>query len=253
MLSAWLGLTFLAPCAGRAHFLWLTVEGDKPAVHAFLSETPSPEGPEFLKYIEQVKITAGPKILSWTKADDTFRISLPEPGIDTVDGFCDLGLKSRGGVSFKLIYTARVQFSPSVAGTAEDPNHLRMRVVTRPGKAPVVMVRFRGQPAPGAVVKAFPADGDPIELKSDAAGLVEHALVGNERTAFLGKWSEKSPGKLDGKSYDEIRYYATLTVAPARAGNAPASATSLSKNAFAVLPEAVNSFGGAVLAEWLYV
>jgi hypothetical protein len=193
MVGAWLGLIFLVPCTARAHFLWLTVEGNKPTVHAFLSETPSPEGPEFLKYIEKAKITAGRRVLTWIKADDTFRISLPEPGIDTFDGFCDLGIKSRGGVSFKLIYTARVQFGPSAAAIAEEPDHLRMRLVTRPGKAPVVVVRFRGQPAGGAVVKAFPADGDSVELKSDAAGRIEHALVGTEGAAFLGKWSEKSP------------------------------------------------------------
>jgi hypothetical protein len=253
MVGAWLGLMVLTPNFANAHFLWLTVEGEKPTVHAFLSETPTPEGPEFLKHIEQARITAGGKVLNWTKAEDTFRVSLPEASPDAVDGFCDLGIKKRDGVSFSLLYTARVQFGASAMGAAEEANHLRMRLVARPGKTPVVLVSFRGRPAPGAVVKLFPEDGEPIELKSDGEGRVEHALVGKDRVAFLAKWTEKSRGTRDGKSYDEVRYYATLTIAPAHPGKAPAAAIPSTNAAFAVLPEAVNSFGGAVLGDWLYV
>ena len=190
-----------------AHFLWLTAEGDKPSVHAFLSETPTPDGPEFLKHIEHARITSGGKGLSWTKAEDTFRVNLLEPLPDVVDGFCDLGVKNRGGVSFSLIYTARVQFGPSAAGTAEEADHLRMRLVAQPGQAPFVLARFRGQPASGVVVKAFPAEGDAVELKSDQEGHVVHPLVGKDGTAFIGKRFEKAPGNRDGKPYDEVRYY----------------------------------------------
>ena len=156
-------------------------------------------------------------------------------------------------MSFNLIYTARVQFGRSTADAAEEPDHLRMRLVARPGRGPILVVRFRGQPAPGAVVKLFPEEGEPVELKTDAEGRLDHALIAKERTAFLGKWSEKSPGKRDGKSYGEVRYYATLTIAPAVTAKPPAAAKSPSGAAFAVLPEAVNSFGGAVLGDWLYV
>ena len=253
VVGGWLGLAFLMPGLARAHFLWLTAEGDKPTVHAFLSETPTPEAPEFLKHIEHARITSGGKALSWTKAEDTFRVNLPEAGPDTVDGFCDLGVKTRGGASFNLIYTARVQFGPSAAGAADEADQLRMRLVARSGQAPVIVVRFRGQPASGVVVKAFPAEGDPVELKSDPKGHVEHPVVGKDGTAFLGKWFDKLPGKRDGKPYDEIRYYATLTIAPAHVKNASATTSSPPKIAFAVLPEAVNSFGGAVLGDWLYV
>jgi hypothetical protein len=149
VVGGWLGLAFLMPGLARAHFLWLTAEGDKPTVHAFLSETPTPEAPEFLKHIEHARITSGGKALSWTKAEDTFRVNLPEPRPDMVDGFCDLGVKTRGGTSFNLIYTARVQFGPLAAGAADEADHLRMRLVARSGQAPVIVVRFRGQPASG--------------------------------------------------------------------------------------------------------
>src|SRR5262245_31190735 len=73
ILTAWaLGLT--SPGAARAHFLWLVsdLQGKSPEVRAFLSETPIPEGPEFLKHIAGAKITAGGRALSWTKGEDTY-------------------------------------------------------------------------------------------------------------------------------------------------------------------------------------
>jgi hypothetical protein len=244
-------LALVAPTAAHGHFLWLSAEQDrtKPVVVAFLAETPNPEGPEFLKYIERAKITSGGKGLNWTKGEDTYRVILPEFSPTQIDGTCDLGVKTRNGASFRLLYTARAQFGPALSADIEEGEYLRVRLEARPGKTPVVAVRFRGRPAPGAVVKAYPLEGDPIELKADAQGLVEPSGIAEGRTALLAKWTEKTSGQRDGKPYGEIRYYATLTVAlppapsPGANGKAP----------FAVLPEAVNSFGGAVLGDWLYV
>ena len=126
---------------------------------------------------------------------------------------------------------------------------LRARLVRKAGQSPVVVVSFRGKPAAGAVVKAYPEVGDPIELKTDQEGRIDHPGVAEGRTGLLVKWVEKAAGTFEGKSYAEVRHYATLTVAPAAK---PLSAAA-SAAPFALLPEAVNSFGGAVLGDWLYV
>ena len=190
-------------------------EQGKPVVRAFLSETPIPEGPEFLKHIERSRITANGKALDWTRGEETYRVNLPEPCPGVIDGDCDLGVMNRNGATFRLIYTARVQLGPASAEDAEASDHLRMRIVARPGRAPIVAVTFRGKPAAGAVVKAFPEEGDPVELKTDAQGRLEYLPAAEGRAGLLAKWSEKEPGERDGKAYDEVRYYATLTVAPA--------------------------------------
>jgi N-acetylneuraminic acid mutarotase len=252
------GLALLAPTTARAHFLWLTNdrESKAPSVHAFLSETPVPEGPEFLKHIAKAKITAGGQTLSWTKGEDTYRVTLPVPAPKILDGLCDLGIMSRADVKFRLLYTARLQFGPSPPGEAEAGDHLRVRLVSRPGQAPIIEVRFRGKPAAQAVVKAFPENGDPVELKTDAEGRLEYAGIADGRVGLLAKWAEKTPGEVDGKPYDEVRYYATLTVAPGDttgAGLKKAGTPAKPSAPFALLPEAINSFGGAVLGDWLYV
>jgi N-acetylneuraminic acid mutarotase len=254
-LAGVLAFALLVPGTADAHFLWLTCEREagKPVVQAFLSETPTAEGPEFLKSIERARITACEKALDWTKGEDTYRVNLPEPCPEAIDGFCDLGMMKRNGTTFRLIYTARVQLRTAPDGTAEAPDHLRLRLVARPGPVPIVVVSFRGKPAPGAVVKAFPEEGESVELKADAQGRVEYRPATEGRAGLLAKWSEKTSGTLDGQSYDEVRYYATLTVAPADTVKGSAVTVAPSRFPFATLPEAINSFGGAVLGDWLYV
>ena len=244
-------LGLFAPTAAFGHFLWLSSERDhgKPVVDAFLAETPNPEGPEFLKYIERAKITSAGKPLNWAKGDETYRVRLPEALPIQIDGMCDMGLKTRNGASFRLLYTARLQFGPAPSSEIEDNDQLRLRLEARPGKPPIVAVRFRGRPAPEAVIKAYPLEGEPIELMADANGLTDPHGVAEGRTALLAEWIEKKPGELDGKRFEEIRYYATLTVA----SPPPPKAASNETVHFAFLPEAVNSFGGAVLGDWLYV
>ena len=253
-LAAGIALAVISCGEARAHFLWLTCERETPAaaplVHAFLSETPIPAGSEFLKHIEKAKITAGGRTLSWSKLEDTFSVSLPKRLPKLIDGFCDLGVMKRGETSFRLLYTARVQFEPVPASEPETGDLLRARLVRRAGQSPVVVVSFRGKPARSAVVKAYPEVGDPIELKTDQEGRIDHPGVAEGRTGLLVKWVEKAPGTFEGKPYSEVRHYATLTVA-APAGKPSADAKAAAP--FALLPEAVNSFGGAVLGDWLYV
>jgi N-acetylneuraminic acid mutarotase len=253
LLAAGMALAVITCGQVKAHFLWLTCEREGPAsapvVHAFLSETPVPAGAEFLKHIEKAKITAGGQTLSWSKQEDTYSVSLPRRPLKLIDGFCDLGVMKRGEISYRLLYTARVQFEPVPASEPEAGDLLRARLIRSGGQSPVVVVSFRGRPAGSAVVKAYPEVGDPIELKTDQDGQIDHPGVALGRTGLLVKWIEKAPGTFDGMSYTEVRHYATLTVAPA--GKPQAAATAAAP--FALLPEAVNSFGGAVLGDWLYV
>jgi hypothetical protein len=254
ILAGW-ALGVLSPGTARAHFLWLTCEREqgRPVVQAFLSETPVPDGPEFLKHIEQSRITANGKTLGWTRGEETYRVNLPEPRPGVIDGFCDMGVMKRSGTTFRLIYTARVQLEPSPAATAEVPDHLRLRLVAQPGQAPLVAVSFRGKPASGAVVKAFPDEGEPVELKADAQGRLAYPRAAEGRAGLLAKWSVKETGQHNGKTYDEVRYYATLSTAPAPPVTTTAAPGPAANLPFATLPQAVDSFGGAVLGDWLYV
>ncbi len=253
-LALSLGLLLLWPTSSPAHFLWLTAEKEQekgaPVVRAFLSETTTPDTADLLAHIKGTKLTAGGKALTWSKDNDTYRVGLPETKPRIIDGFCDMGVMKRKDVTVRLLYTARVQWGPASADESELKDLLRVRLVSRPGKKPVVITSFEGRPVEGAIVKAIPEKGDAVELKTDADGGIDFPGILEGQTALLAKWFVKAPGTADGKAYDETRYYATLTVAPGTAEVTKAAAT---LEPFANMPEAVNSFGGAVLGDWLYV
>jgi N-acetylneuraminic acid mutarotase len=245
----------LAPLSARAHFFWLLAEreDEAPVVRGFLSETPTPDLPEFLKHIRQAKVSVGGGSLAWAVDDNTYRVALPESTPPVIDGSCDLGVMTRGEATFRLLYTARAQFAPAKPDAAEEAESLRLRLEAAPGGGPaVVRLTLRGKPVAGALVKAFPEAGDVVELKSDDRGIVPAEGVAEGRTALLAKWIEEASGEVDGKPYKEIRYYTTLTVAPEATKEAGVD-TSSPSSPFALLPEAVNSFGGAVAGDWLYV
>lgn len=242
------------PTPARAHFLWLAAERHqgKPTVRAFLSETPDPDSPALLKHIERTRVTAGNEILSWSRDKDTFKVNLPQPSPQVVDGFCDLGLITRKGESFRLLYTARAQFGPTTGPEPASAEHLRVRLVAVEGRPPVVEVTFNGRAAAGAVVKVFPDEGDTVEKKTDDRGRVDCAGVAEGKAGLLVKWVDTKRGEHEGKPYGEVRYYATLTVGPV-SSESKAAAKSAAFAPFALMPEGVNSFGGAVLGNWLYV
>ena len=273
VLVAPVALVFLASSA-RAHFLWLDAspEAEGVVVRGFLSEQPAPDQPKFLKFIEDARYSAGDRPLEATRGEDAFRIELPEPSPWAIDGVCPLGLMSRDGQTFRLFYTARAQLEPAPADAPKDQDHLRMRLVRDDQDTPVVQVTFQGKPAAGATVKAYLEHGQDRELTTDDDGRVTCPGVAEGRTALLAKWGDGKAGELDGKPFDETRFYATLTVALPEARVRLAASTdqaastdhaaSTDKDApeaprnvatLTPLPEAINSFGGAVADGWLYV
>ena len=63
------------------------------------------------------------------------------------------------------------------------------------GTHPIVVVSFRGKPTVAdAVVKAYPDQGDPIELKSDKDGRINQPGVAEDYAPILlVEWIEKTP------------------------------------------------------------
>jgi N-acetylneuraminic acid mutarotase len=251
-LFALMTISALGSSPAHAHFLWLAAEREKgkPTVRAFLSETPTPDSAELLKHIERAKITMDDKTLSWAKDDDAFKVALPAGEPSIVDGFCDLGVMTRKSETFRLLYTGRAQFRAAATHEPSSTEHLRVRLVEGKNGPPIVEVTYQGRPVASAVVKAYPETGDPIEKKTDDRGRVEFPGVAEGKTGLLAKWIDKKPGEYEGKKYGEVRYYATLTVAPPAI---PETKTALATAPFALMPEAVNSLGAAVAGQWLYV
>ena len=259
LLAASSVLAVAAPA--RAHFLWMLAEpdgdGDGVVVRAFLSEPPVPDLPSFMKSIEAARYSADSRPLQVDRGEETFIVRCPSPVPDAIDGVCPLGLMNRDGTTFRLFYTARVQFGPIPAEQTELEDNLRIRLLESDGEDSIVQVTFDGKPAAGAIVKAYLEDGDDLELRADAEGRLDNPGLGGPCLGLLAKWADGTPGELEGEAFDETRHYATLTLAPDevidRIAEEADALTTRTVETLAPMPEPINSFGGAVLDDWLYV
>lgn len=242
-------LALAVPSAARAHYLWLAVEpAESPAAwapRAFFNEPPLPDG-AFTKYVRDVRLTVdGQEVPSAMTEESRDGRWVGRPPL-MVDAGRDLGVMSRGGRSFRLIYTARAQTAPVAADARESGAGLRVRLIEVGGK-PTVQVLFDGEPAAGARIRVYPEEGEPTETAADDVGRASIDGLAAGRAAIWANRVDPTPGESDGKPFDETRHYATFTYTPVPAEAADATA-------FATLPApAVNSFGGAVLDDWLYV
>jgi hypothetical protein len=241
------------PRAASAHFLWITIDPpavkDSTAVHGFFSETPEPESPEFLKIIRGQSLTVDGQALPLTVGEESLDGRWVGALPRMIDAERDLGVRSKDGEAYHLVYTARSQTMPSKVSQEESGDKLRARVVKKDGKD-LVEVLFNGKPVANARIKVYPEVGDPNEVTADENGLASIDGLSEGKAPLWANWVEQKPGEIDGKSFTETRYYATLTYRPIPTETADPAATTT----FAVMPDpAVNSFGGAVLGDWLYV
>lgn len=241
------------PRAASAHFLWITIDPpatrDVATVHAFFSETPEPESPEFLKIVRGQTLTVDGQPLPLTTGGETLDGRWVGSAPRAIDAERDLGVRTRDGKSHHLVYTARCQTAPWDVDAPEAADKLRVRVVRKDG-TDLVEVLFDGKPAANARIKVYPEDGETKELTADAEGLASIDGLAEGKSPLWANWVEEKAGEVDGKPFAETRHYATLTYRPISTETADSDVPTT----FAVMPEpAVNSFGGAVLGDWLYV
>ncbi len=256
---------FGSAAPAKAHFLWILVEpgeaSDSPLVrkaHVFLSETPVPESESLLKFVDGVELKTphGVAVPLNTGADSREAVwlgALPS----SFDAERDMGVMTKGDKPFRLAYSARTQAATYEHADSEKLKGLRVRLVKRKIGEPALLVVVDGKPVAKARIRVYPESGEHFETITSTEGFVELADEAHKKSLAEGKlavfanWVDPTPGKSGGKDYSETRHYATWTFA---AGCATPNDTARAPSVIGHMPEpAVNSFGGAVLGEWLYV
>ena len=164
IVSCLMGLAALtATPSASAHFLWLSADeasGDSVVVHAIFAEQPLPELPMFLKYLDRARFSIGGEAISLDRGEETDSIRLQGELPRAVDAELEFGLMSRDEVTFRLMYTSRLQMGPAPAGSPETGGGLRVRWVEDAAEQGVAQVCFDGEPAPRAEVKLYHEDGE---------------------------------------------------------------------------------------------
>lgn len=199
------------PYTAHAHFIWATMEGGKQGgqVRFALLESPAESpNPQFSKYVEplQTNLTLGaPK--------DGARYALYAPGAKRVSAQATVGVKSREGVDYLLLY------HPSAAASLEAAKEKSTESIElrawRDGESLVVQVWSDGWLVPGTEVTAhWPGSELAPSATTDLKGEAHFTWPSKLPHGFVGvraKVVEEASGTLEGKNYTQKHHWATLT------------------------------------------
>lgn len=215
----------IAARPAAAHFLWLQTEpAEKPAqIQLWFSETCVPGEAKLLDKVSQTKVwsvrpdgSTGPLTLSKHESGDVgcWQAPLDAPASSAVEASCDYGVISRGGATFLLQYYARHLNAAKAdeLNRAVDSQQLPLTIVPRSaGGALSFEVRFDNKPAAGAELLVIGPDNEERNLKLDGEGLARIDAAASGDYAVRARLQLNEPGERNGKKYDEVRHYSTLT------------------------------------------
>jgi hypothetical protein len=222
-------------------------DGGKRAVQVALLENAN-EAPnaQFEKYVVGVSPRVGGKTLVLGAPKDGARYASLPGGLPAKQNVVAVesvvGPRERGGESYLLVYNAKGAASLEAAGTLlKAPAEILAR---REGEQLVVSVREDGWPSPMTeVFVQWPGEDDAPPVKANEAGEVRVPFPSESarRTGFVGiraMVKEAKAGEADGKKYNAMHRWATLTF-PIKGTKPAAQAT------VAVQTVAVNDAGSA--------
>ncbi len=237
------------PAAMYAHFTFVVPHAGGKSAELIVSETLEPDPVVNPKIADQAKI----KVRSADGKDtdlvlkpekSRFLIDLPGSGNRIIFGKAELGVNA-GGPSPKpylLIYYPKTVVGPSFGEKATVGGDQVIELVPygEPGKL-MLKLLVRGVAKPDSEMTVVLPGGKQSKVKTNAEGFAGPFSVAGRYGAWARFW-EPGTGERNGKSYEQIRHYATLVFD----GFAPA-------RALTSLPEATSSFGSVAVGDFVYV
>jgi len=246
--------------SAQAHFIWVVTEpGEQPTVaKVYLSEDAGPDDPELLP-----KIAAAQTWVLGTRGAKTQSLSLKIDG-DALVGEIpqrlagqpvvvnhSYGVMSRGAKPFLLKYYAKAYPSQlSSSWTAVDKADL-LPLEVNPvleGKTLTLTVTWEGKPAAGCQVTVEgPGLKEKVQGDSNAEGKFTVEIPKAGLFSIRARKEEDASGELDGKKYEQVKHYSTLSL-----NVTPASVISDDQR-LPALTKGTTSFGAAVVGDNLYI
>lgn len=147
-------------------------------------------------------------------AEQEYRTTLPGAAPDAVLAAADFGVIQFGNNPPSwLRYTAKNLVGAPDHWNDETPSkELRIEVLAkREGDDVVLRVLYLGKPLNGATIKTYPAKGENVELTTDEDGTARWKLTEPGLHSLYVGTTTPTPGEVDGKKYDVLKDYATLT------------------------------------------
>jgi len=246
--------------SAQAHFIWVVTEpGEQPTVaKVYLSEEAGPDDPELLPKIASAQTwvlgTRGAKTQALTlKIDgDALVGEIPKRLVgQPVVVNHSYGVMSRGAKPFLLKYYAKAYPSQLTGSwTAIDKADLIPLEVnpTLEGKTLTLTVTWEGKPAAGCQVTVEgPGLKEKVQGDSNAEGKFTVEIPKAGLFSIRARKEEDASGELDGKKYEQVKHYSTLSL-----NVTPASVISDAER-LPFLTNGTTSFGAAVVGDNLYI
>jgi hypothetical protein len=257
LLAAALTAGVWLPSVAQAHFVWLVqqTENGKHKVHVYFSEDAAADNPELLKKLDrlvtkQISASGDATELKLTTGMESLTTVIDPAKGAIVAAKIDYGVVARNESNrYFIVYNAKS--GPALDHPAwkktETSKLLGVDLVpalTSSGKVEVTVL-WKGQPVSKAeVTAAFPGIGE-VKAESDENGkaVFERGQPGIH--AIRARVIQEEKGEHDGKVYDSIRNYGTVTF--------PGPADAPKAAAIPALTPPVTSSGAAIIGESLYV
>jgi hypothetical protein len=219
----WAALLAAAPQTADAHFLFIRItppaEGGR-AAEVYFSERATAGDPRFIDKVAHAKLwrqTAPGKFepLEMRKASDRLHAHLPASGSLAVVGACEYGVLSRPGEPpFLLRY-----YPKALSGKPDELNRLEryqgspLEIMATVDEKSIELVALaEGEPLSGAVFHIVDSDLTDDEVTADSDGRATWSPNKRGNWSVYVKHVLPLAGEQDGRHYDEIRRFATLSL-----------------------------------------
>lgn len=250
-----MAMLFALTSVAQAHFVWVVRNGDR--IELRFSESGESVEPELLKKITSSK--AWERVPGDGRNMQSREIALTLEG-DTLSGTftdkaqsvlvsCDYGVVTKGDATFQLKYLAKTYLSPLPGDwkAAKDTEHLPIEITPQwSGSKLVLTVSVNGQATEGLEVASLGCGAEET-LKTDAKGQVTLEPKSSGLLSVRAKFAEAASGEVDGKKFDSVRTYSTLTLPVSMPAVQPVT------HKLAPLPAGITSFGAAIAGDFVYV
>ncbi|HEY4312230.1 MAG TPA: DUF3386 family protein [Pirellulales bacterium] len=240
----------LTATVAQAHFLFVRIlpaaEAGR-AAEVYFSEKADAGDPRYIDKVASTKLwlqsaTGDPQELAVSKATDRLRAHLPLSGSVEVFGLLNYGVLARPQQTPFLLR----HYPKAVSGKPDELNHITMQGQSRfefvphfDGDQVLLTVLHDGKPQPRVTVNTIDVNLVGDELTTDDQGHVAFKPPAPGVYSVYTQHVDKIPGDHNGKQYDEVREFATLTFAW------PLSRTDADPEAVKLFEEAV-----AARAQW---
>lgn len=200
--------TFVAASsASHAHFIWGMIENGE-ARFALLEEPTQKPDTRFEKYVAALKTS----LALGTPKDGACSGKL-SPAQKTAFASSLVGVKERQGTNYLLSYQAKAAADLASAGTPSKnaPTEVLLR---KEGESLKVTVLQGGWPTPDTEVTVHFPGVPEVTATTDLAGQVNFDWPAATQAGYLGvraKVIEGVPGTNDGKKYEEIHHWSSVT------------------------------------------